>query len=273
MQKQKLPLLEPNVKMTEKHGRVISAATDGACSGNPGPGGWGALIRFEDGTIEEFGGYEPKTTNNRMELQAVLAIFKYLKKLPLHPQLSIRTDSKYLINGLCDWISKWKKNGWRTTSGKPVLNQDLWKLLDEARLDNVAIVFVKGHSGDKDNDRVDEIAVNYSKGNYIELKSNKKTHAIEEPCKPSINKLQEVSEPAPKNLQRLLSRLDMANHIAKHGYSLSLLELSDLLEMSTTELSRKTHPWQWRDWLVEPAGNSKGRFKLIKPQQSMPKEK
>ena len=251
--------------MTKKHARVISAASDGACSGNPGPGGWGALIRFEDGTIEEFGGYEPETTNNRMELQAVLAILKYLKSLPLHPDLTIRTDSKYLINGLSDWMIKWKKNGWRTAAGKPVLNQDLWKLLDKARLNNVGLEFVKGHSGDQDNERVDEIAVSYSKGTYIELKSNKKSKATAEACESSIDALKEVSEPEPQKLQRLLSRLDMANHIANHGYSLSRLELADLLGMSTYEISKKKHPWQWRDWLVEPTGDSRWKLKLIKP--------
>ena len=85
--------------MNDKQSRVISAASDGACSGNPGPGGWGALIRFEDGTVEEFGGYEPATTNNRMELQGVLAILENLESLPRHPNLTIRTDSKYVING------------------------------------------------------------------------------------------------------------------------------------------------------------------------------
>ena len=250
--------------MTKKHARVISAASDGACSGNPGAGGWGALIRFEDGTIEEFGGYEPETTNNRMELQAVLAILKYLKSLPLHPDLTIRTDSKYLINGLSDWMIKWKKNGWRTAAGKPVLNQDLWKLLDKARLNNVGLEFVKGHSGDQDNERVDEIAVSYSKGTYIELKSNKKSKATAEACESSIDALKEVSEPEPQKLQRLLSRLDMANHIANHGYSLSRLELADLLGMSTYEINKKKHPWQWRDWLVEPTGDSRWKLKLIK---------
>ena len=86
--------------MSSKGLRAITAATDGACSGNPGPGGWGALIRFENGTVEEFGGHEPVTTNNRMELQAALEILKRLKKLPRIKGLIIRTDSKYLINGI-----------------------------------------------------------------------------------------------------------------------------------------------------------------------------
>ena len=149
--------------------KVITTATDGACSGNPGPGGWGALLRFEDGTVEELGGYEPETTNNRMELTAALEVLKRLKKLPRDPKLTIRTDSKYLIDGLRTWIKGWKQKGWKTASGKPVLNQDLWKALDLARLEGVNLEYVKGHSGDPDNDRVDQIAVSFSKKIEIKL--------------------------------------------------------------------------------------------------------
>tara|TARA_Y100001968_G_scaffold332299_1_gene389914 strand:+ start:880 stop:1341 length:462 start_codon:yes stop_codon:yes gene_type:complete len=143
--------------------KVIAAATDGACSGNPGPGGWGALIRFDDGSVDEMGGFEAETTNNRMELKAALEIFKKLKTLDCKSGLTIRTDSKYLIDGLQKWIQGWKKKGWRTAGGKPVLNQDLWKALDEARLLDVPLEYVKGHSGDPDNERVDKIAVSFSK--------------------------------------------------------------------------------------------------------------
>ncbi len=155
--------------MTTNHGKVIHAATDGACSGNPGPGGWGALIRFEDGTVKEFGGFAAETTNNRMELTAALEIMKTLKKLPLHPELTIRTDSKYLIDGLEKWIAGWKLKGWKTAAGRPVLNQDLWKSLDKERLDGISLEYVKGHSGDPDNDRVDKIAVSFSKNIAIKL--------------------------------------------------------------------------------------------------------
>tara|TARA_Y100001968_G_scaffold309933_1_gene330372 strand:+ start:692 stop:1165 length:474 start_codon:yes stop_codon:yes gene_type:complete len=150
--------------------KVIAAATDGACSGNPGPGGWAALIRFEDGSVREIGGFEPDTTNNRMELKAALEIFKQLKDFNCRAGLTIRTDSKYLIDGLQKWIQGWKKKGWKTAAGKPVLNQDLWEKLDNARLENVPLEYVKGHSGDPDNERVDKIAVSFSK--RIEIKLN-----------------------------------------------------------------------------------------------------
>tara|TARA_Y100001968_G_scaffold133871_1_gene122121 strand:+ start:658 stop:1134 length:477 start_codon:yes stop_codon:yes gene_type:complete len=156
--------------MMNEQNIVIGAASDGACSGNPGPGGWGALIRFKDGSVEEFGGFEPHTTNNRMELLAALKIFNRLKDLPRHQNITIRTDSKYLIDGLNKWIKGWKKKGWKTAAGKTVLNQDLWKALDIARIEGVSLEYVKGHSGDRDNDRVDEIAVSFSKGVEMKLK-------------------------------------------------------------------------------------------------------
>ena len=151
---------------------VIAAATDGACSGNPGPGGWGALIRFKDGSVQEFGGFEPQTTNNRMELLAALNVLKAIQNLPREKHLSIKTDSKYLIDGLNKWINGWKKKGWKTAAGKAVLNQDLWKALDNAHIEGVDLEYVKGHSGDTDNERVDEIAVSFSKRIGIQLKNN-----------------------------------------------------------------------------------------------------
>ena len=254
--------------MTSKRGLVINAASDGACSGNPGPGGWGALIRFEDGTVEEFGGYEHETTNNRMELKAVLEILRRLKNLPLHPNLTIRTDSKYLINGLNNWIKGWKRNGWRTASGKPVLNKDLWQSLDSARLTNVSLEFVKGHSGDPDNDRVDQIAVRYSKGTYNDLNYEKNPDTNKITINTYLHKEDAPKETVPKQLQELVSRLDLVNHIAKHGYGLSTEELADLLETPTNELKTKQCSWQWRDWLVEPIENSRWRLKLLKQNSS-----
>ena len=258
--------------MIYKQSPVISAASDGACSGNPGPGGWGALIRFEDGTVKEFGGYEPATTNNRMELQGVLAILKNLESLPRHPNMTIRTDSKYVINGFNNWIKGWKRNGWRTASGKPVLNQDLWEALDQARIADVDLEFVKGHNGDPDNERVDKIAVSYSKGTSIKPKSTKSSVQNKVAIEPLAEKIDPFMKPGPRKLQRLLSRLEMATKIAKHGYSLTTEELSELLETTTTELSKKKHSWQWRDWLVERSEDSKWRLKLQKQTTTSSKE-
>ena len=157
--------------MSKEQNFAIAAAPDGACSGNPGPGGWAALIRFQDGSEIEFGGFSSKTTNNRMELQAALFVLEKLKKIKCHPSLTIKTDSKYLIDGIEKWMSNWKKKGWKTSSGKPVLNQDLWKALDHPEKPKIKLQYVKGHSGEIDNDRVDAIAVAFSKGKKIQLKS------------------------------------------------------------------------------------------------------
>jgi ribonuclease HI len=124
--------------------RVVAAACDGACRGNPGPGGWGCLLRFEDGSVRELGGAAAATTNNRMELTAALALMEELRQLPLHPDLRLRTDSRYLIDGLTKWMAGWKRKGWRTASGGPVLNRDLWEELDRARLPGLSLVHVKG---------------------------------------------------------------------------------------------------------------------------------
>ena len=235
--------------MADGRGRVVAAATDGACSGNPGPGGWGALLRFEDGSVEEFGGHDPGTTNNRMELQAALELLQRLKELPRHPDLTLRTDSKYLIDGLGSWMKGWKRKGWKTAAGKAVLNQDLWKALDQARLDDVPLAYVKGHSGDPDNDRVDRIAVAYSQGRAADLPSAASPPAVAD-----------QEDPAPLPLQQLLSRLELADRLASGGYSLSVMELAQLVEQPLRQLESKDAAWTWRDWLVQP--QEKGRWTL-----------
>lgn len=229
-------------------GRVVAAATDGACSGNPGPGGWGALIRFEDGSVEEFGGADPATTNNRMELQAALATLQRLAELPLHPDLTLRTDSKYLIDGLGSWMAGWKRKGWRTAAGKPVLNQDLWQALDQARLAEVPLSYVKGHSGDPDNDRVDQIAVAYSKG---------RKQTPPPPAAPT----QPLVDSAPVSLQKLLTRMELADRLASGGYALSAVELAQLVEQPLNRLSERQGSWRWRDWMVEPVENDRWRLR------------
>ena len=238
--------------MAEERGRVVAAATDGACSGNPGPGGWGALLRFEDGSVEEFGGHDPATTNNRMELQAALELLQRLKQLPRHPDLTIRTDSKYLIDGLGSWMKGWKRKGWKTAAGKPVLNQDLWKALDAARLDDVPLAYVKGHSGDPDNDRVDRIAVAFSQGRSLDL------------GQPTVETDVAADggddDPAPQQLVQLLSRLELADRLADGGFSLSLVELAQLVELPLKQLEQRRESWIWRDWRVQP--DEEGRWTL-----------
>ena len=148
---------------------AIEAATDGACSGNPGPGGWGGLIIFDDNSELEIGGSEQNTTNNRMELTAAIKTLEKLKTYKLKENFKLRTDSKYVIEGYTKWIINWKRNGWKTSSGKSVQNLDLWQKIDQLRINGLVMEYVKGHSGDKQNDRVDKIATNYSKGISLSL--------------------------------------------------------------------------------------------------------
>jgi ribonuclease HI len=133
----------------------IEIYTDGACKGNPGPGGWGALLRFGQHEKALFGG-ESSTTNNRMEL---LAAIKALEALKRPSQVDLYTDSQYLRKGITEWLANWKARGWRTAARKPVKNEDLWRALDQAVAPHkINWHWVKGHSGHTGNDRADQLA-------------------------------------------------------------------------------------------------------------------
>jgi ribonuclease HI len=133
----------------------VQLYTDGACSGNPGPGGWGALMLWNDHEKELCEG-EFETTNNRMELMAAIMGLEYLKR---GMGVDLFTDSTYVRDGITKWILNWKKNGWRTAAKKPVKNEDLWKRLDAALAPHdVEWYWVKGHSGNPENERADELA-------------------------------------------------------------------------------------------------------------------
>ncbi|MDF2435460.1 MAG: ribonuclease [Mucilaginibacter sp.] len=134
---------------------IVEIFTDGACLGNPGPGGWGALLRYGDAEKEISGG-TPDTTNNRMELQAVISALAALK-VPV--KATIYTDSKYVQQGISEWIHGWKRNGWLTSAKKPVKNADLWRELDElTKAHELTWKWVKGHAGHPENERVDALA-------------------------------------------------------------------------------------------------------------------
>ncbi len=140
----------------EAAGPVVDIYTDGACSGNPGPGGWGALLKYGSHTREIFGGERSGTTNNRMELMAAI---RALEGLTRPAVVRLHTDSVYLRNGITAWLPKWKRNGWQTTGKKPVKNADLWQRLDTAaRPHQVSWLWVKGHAGDPGNERADALA-------------------------------------------------------------------------------------------------------------------
>ena len=134
---------------------VIEMFTDGACSGNPGPGGWGAILRWREHERELSGG-EPETTNNRMELMAAIQGLESLKR---PSSVVIHTDSTYVMDGITKWILGWKRNGWRTAAKKPVKNEDLWRRLDAALASHqIEWKWVKGHAGHPENERADALA-------------------------------------------------------------------------------------------------------------------
>ncbi|MEE8535565.1 MAG: ribonuclease HI [Kiloniellales bacterium] len=133
----------------------VEIFTDGACSGNPGPGGWGAVLRFK-GVEKELSGAEPHTTNNRMEMMAAIAALEALKR---PSRVDLTTDSSYLRDGITRWIHDWKKRGWKTAAKKPVKNVDLWQRLEAAlQGHDVDWHWVRGHSGHPENERADELA-------------------------------------------------------------------------------------------------------------------
>jgi ribonuclease HI len=135
---------------------VVEIYTDGACSGNPGPGGWGAVLSYGGHVRELYGGEPDGTTNNRMELMAAI---RALESLTRSATVELHTDSTYLRNGVTSWLPNWKRNGWRTAARQPVKNADLWQRLDVAvGRHDVAWFWVKGHAGDPGNERADALA-------------------------------------------------------------------------------------------------------------------
>lgn len=154
--------------------KVIEVFTDGAASGNPGPGGWGGIIVYLGQQIQELGGFVEHTTNNRMELMAALECLKNLSNAK--EPIFLYSDSQYLLNGMTKWLHSWKKNAWKTSENGSVANQDLWQALDDeilrrkqASLGGVTWSYVAGHSGHWGNERADEIAVSFSQNNPVEL--------------------------------------------------------------------------------------------------------
>jgi ribonuclease HI len=129
--------------------------TDGACRGNPGPGGWGVILSYRDQN-KTLSGYDPQTTNNRMELTAAI---EGLRALSRTCEIELNTDSKYVLQGISEWIESWKTNGWKTATKKPVKNVDLWQLLDEqVKKHRISWHWVKGHTGIEGNEKADQLA-------------------------------------------------------------------------------------------------------------------
>jgi ribonuclease HI len=227
--------------MNSQQNIAIEAATDGACSGNPGPGGWGGLIIFNDNSEIEIGGSEENTTNNRMELTAAIKTLEKLKTFQLKENFKLRTDSKYVIEGYTKWIINWKKNGWKTSAGKSVQNLDLWQKIDDLRIKGLVMEFVKGHSGDKQNERVDLIATSYSKGIPLVGEVKKSSKAID------FSKKKELNE-----IQKLFSKNELLEKFAEKKYFLNSNELNELLGEESYIPVQKYELFEWRNWRLIP---------------------
>ena len=189
---------------------------DGACSGNPGPGGWAAVIIFSDNRVSELGGGERHTTNNRMEMLGAIAALGAVQDSP--EPVKLYTDSGLLINGITGWIHGWKQKGWVTAGGKPVVNRDLWERLDclaHSRKGRLSWGHVKGHAGHEINERCDDIAVAFSKGTKPVLYDG-----------PAVGCGYSLFEPAAEQLRAPAPR--SASHFSKPkpkgGFYLSLVE-------------------------------------------------
>lgn len=146
---------------------AIIVFADGASRGNPGPGGWGAIVAFPEGEVVELGGGEPRTTNNRMELRAVMAALRLIAERD--DAVVVHTDSTYVIHGITQWIHGWRRKGWKTQQGTDVLNRDLWEELGELAGRRVRWDHVRGHSGIAGNERADAIAASFAAGRPVPL--------------------------------------------------------------------------------------------------------
>jgi ribonuclease HI len=168
---------------------ITALYTDGACSGNPGPGGWGMVAYLSDGSVHELGGGDRATTNNRMEMQAAIAALEFLQSTGSSTAIPLYTDSEYLKNGITQWIKGWKKKGWKTAQGKPVINQDLWQQLDQLNQPFVQWTHVRAHAGNVGNERCDVIARGFSLGQRPQLQQQP-----EEKLKQAQEKPQQTEE-------------------------------------------------------------------------------
>ena len=198
-------------------------------------------IIFNDKSELEIGGSEQNTTNNRMELTAAIKTLEKLKTYKLKENFKLRTDSKYVIEGYTKWIINWKRNGWKTSSGKSVQNLDLWQKIDQLRINGLVMEYVKGHSGDKQNDRVDKIATNYSKG-----------ISIVNDFKEEESSADFFEKTAPEEIQELFSRNELIQKFAEKQYLLSSPELSTLLGEENLLKIKLYSLFEWRNWRLIP---------------------
>jgi ribonuclease HI len=264
--------------------KITNLYTDGACSGNPGPGGWGTVAYFDDGSCHEFGGRDGATTNNRMEMQAAISALQFFASTKQTTQCVLYTDSEYLIKGITQWVKGWKKKGWKTAAGKAVLNQDLWETLDllNGQVQSqtkvpVSWQHVRGHSGNVGNERCDTIARAFSSGQpphlrqrstmeiapslVAQLPSKSVTPIPSPPDVQIVPMLEEQTihldstEHIPRevrvaHLHHLIDTLRITDEIAKSGYLIASSELADLMDINASAVTSRGDRWAWRNWIV-----------------------
>lgn len=255
--------------------------TDGACTGNPGPGGWGAVFYFRDGSVYELGGAEAQTTNNRMEMQAAIASLKLFQESGQREPIALYSDSEYLIKGLTQWIKGWKKKGWKTSTGKAVLNQDLWQELDQLNHSFIHWQHVRGHQGVAGNERCDAIARAFASGHEPTLKKTiefpvlansdtrlkvnktiqsetRQTKSTQE-TRITMEELEErtledsrlvIQGDRMEGLEHLIESLRIADEISEKGYLISSSELADLMNVNASAVTSRGNHWSWRNWIV-----------------------
>lgn len=261
--------------------------TDGACLGNPGAGGWGVVVYFTDGSVYELGGAVPNTTNNRMELQAAIKALQIFRACQQNDPITLYTDSEYVIKGITQWIQGWKRKHWKTSQGKAVLNQDLWKALDQLNDIQIRWQHVRGHSGNIGNERCDAIAFSFASGQFPQLEqaspflselnplpnlsvaqlsdSNPDPTVAYSHSKQSVftsntamiesstltgDDLQLPREVRVSQLNHLIDTLRIADEIASKGYLISSSELADLMDVNASAVTSRGDNWPWRNWVV-----------------------
>ncbi|NET73034.1 MAG: ribonuclease HI [Sphaerospermopsis sp. SIO1G2] len=261
-------------------GWVDSIYTDGACTGNPGPGGWGLVVYFSDGSVHEMGDASSYTTNNKMEMQAAIAALEFFTNSRQTQPITLYTDSEYLINCVTKWIHGWKKRGWKKSDGKPVQNQDLLENLDQLNNKLIQWQHVRGHSGNIGNERCDVIARSFASGqtpslqqlSWVnphpnltpanEVNTSKATDSLQNFTKVNENIMESSTASATNtneekppemrvlHLRNLVETLRVADEIAEKGYLITSSELADLMDIHASAVTSRGDQWRWRNWIV-----------------------
>jgi ribonuclease HI len=247
---------------------IASIYTDGACSGNPGPGGWGTVVCYSDGTIEELGGGTGATTNNRMEMQAAIAGLEFYSQVASSDAIKLYTDSEYVKNGITKWIKGWKSKGWKTAAGKPVLNQDLWEELDRLNQKNIQWEYVRGHTGNPGNERCDQIARAFSLGQSIQLRKGTKLEGGVTVTNPTTNPATPVptptttptETPAMADLDSILKPLTIAQEISTQGFLITTQEVAIITGLSAATVTSRGEQWHWRNWEISRVREEGGQI-------------